>query len=81
MVIINGLEESVTYQAIFEEGVASGEAKGFRYAILVFGRKRFGEPNTETLATLQSITVPETLERVVMRLLEVESWDELVGGI
>ncbi len=80
------MKDSLTYQLIIEEGKAAGEAigeaigeaKGERNLILLQGGKRFGEPSAATLATLQSLTNPAELERLALRLLEVESWSELL---
>lgn len=78
---VRRMKDSVTYQEIIEEGKAEGEAigavKGERNLILLQGGKRFGEPSAVTLATLQRVTSPAELERLALRLLEVESWSEL----
>lgn len=87
------MRESVTYQAILEEGEAIGEARGQAIGeargeargemkmLLLWGSKRLGEPDANTLATLQSITQVEVLERLGIRLLEVESWGELLAAL
>ncbi len=46
--------------------------------ILQLGSKRFGPPDAATQATLDAITTTERLERLAERLLEVESWAELL---
>ena len=69
------MKESDTYMAIIEEG----EAKGERNLILLQGRKRFGEPDAATLAALEAIASTERLEQLGERLLEVESWAELLA--
>ena len=84
---VRGMKESVTYMEIFEEGEAKGEAKGKaegevkgeRNLLLRLGRKRFGEPDAATLAILEAITSLERLEQLAERLLEVESWAELLA--
>ena len=70
------LEDSVTYQDILAKG-ESGEA---RKLLLHLGRKRLGEPDAETLNILQSPTSLERLEQLLYRLLEVETWVELLAG-
>ena len=83
------MKDSKTYQAIIEEGrvegvaigEARGEARGERNLILLIGGKRFGEPSTATLAQLEAIAIPAELERLAARLLEVESWSELLKGV
>ena len=60
------------------EGRAEGEQKGERSLILRQGSKRFGEPTLQIQATLEAVTSVERLEELGVRLLEVESWDELL---
>lgn len=74
------MKESDTYQAILEEGEVRGEVKGERNALLRLGSKRFGQPDEATLATLQAITTVERLEQLMDRLLEAESWAELLNS-
>ena len=79
---VMGMEESTTYQEIVAKGeaigVAKGEAQGIRETVLRIGAKRFGTPTDVAIAALQAIESLESLERLVDRLLEVESWDELL---
>src|SRR5207253_2343305 len=44
------MKESVTYQAILEEGEAKGKAEEARKMLLLQGREQFGEPSA-TIAT------------------------------
>ena len=74
------MKESDTYQAILEEGEVRGEVKGERNSLLLLGGKRFGQPDATTLATIQAITTLEQLEQLMERLLEVESWAELLNN-
>jgi predicted transposase YdaD len=81
----NLMEESVTYQAILARGEARGEARGLeqgrllsdRQAIVRVGRKRLGEPTPQTLTALETIGQTEQLERLLDRILEVKTWEEL----
>jgi hypothetical protein len=77
------MEESVTYQAIIEKGVAigeaKGEAKGERRTLLLVGKKRFGPPPPEVVAALEAINDPERLDQLSLRLLDVTSWQELLN--
>jgi predicted transposase YdaD len=61
-------------------GEAIGQAIGERNMILRQGRKRFGEPDAATIATLEAIVSIERLEQLGERLLEVESWTDLLAG-
>jgi len=68
---VRQMKESVTYQAILAEGV--------RDVILRQGVKRFGAPSAQAQAALAAITSVERLEQLAERLLEVETWDELLA--
>lgn len=80
---VRAMKESSTYQAILEEGEAKGRSEGRvegeRNLLLRLGSKRFGQPAASTLETLQAITSLEQLEQLGERLLEVESWAELMA--
>ena len=88
---VQELKESVTYQAILEEGelkgVLKGQAKGKiegkiegeRKMLLLAGEKRFGAPDGSVLAALDGIDSPSRFEGLMSRLFEVESWQELVA--
>jgi hypothetical protein len=77
------MRESVTYQAIVEEGRVEGRVEGraeeARAILVRMGRKRFGPPDGRTLAILESISRPEYLEELSERLLDVTTWDELLA--
>src|SRR5436309_247206 len=69
------MKESVTYQAIIEEG----EAREARKILLLQGRSRFGEPSSEAVAALDGVTDVQKLEELSVRLLQATSWQELLG--
>jgi hypothetical protein len=69
---VSGMKESVTYQMILRE-----EARAI---LLRLGTKRFGPPTDPTRSALEAITSVEHLEQLNERLLDVESWDELLAG-
>ena len=69
------MKESTTYQAIVEEGRAE-EARQF---LLRLGRKRFGQPGAEVVTTIQAIPDVRRLEELGERLLEADTWQELLG--
>ncbi len=72
---IHGMEESVTYQAIVDEGVLRARQDD----ILQLDRRRFGTPRPDTEAALRGIADPERLARLHGALLDVSSWDELLA--
>jgi predicted transposase YdaD len=61
------------------EGEAKGRVEGERIVLLRLGAKRFGEPDAVTLACILAITSFGRLEQLTDRLLEVESWSELLA--
>ncbi|MGH7226091.1 MAG: DUF4351 domain-containing protein [Gemmataceae bacterium] len=73
------MEESVTYQAILRKGEAKGQAKEARRMLLLQGRSRFGEPTPEVVAAVDALADVEKLEQLGVKLLQVSSWQELLG--
>lgn len=71
----SAMKESTTYQAIVEEG----EVKGIRETLLLLGGKKLGAPEKDISAALANITDIAKLRAMTERLLDVESWQELVG--
>jgi predicted transposase YdaD len=80
------MEESVTYQAILAEGMAKGKTEGLteglregkRTTLLLQGSKLFREPSPEVKATVEAIDSVEKLDHLLLRLLDAESWDDLL---
>jgi predicted transposase YdaD len=91
---VHGMKESVTYQAIVEEGVQKGLAQGLekglekgrleqtRHLLLLLGKQHFGRPaSAKVRAQLETVPSLEILENLSGRLLQVRSWDELLAEI
>jgi predicted transposase YdaD len=86
------MKESSTYQSILAEGRAEGRAEGMalgeelgkaegeRQLLIVVGSKRFGAPDAQTKLILDGITSARRLEELASRLLDVESWRELLNA-
>ena len=72
-----GKEEGLTEGKA--EGKAEGKIEGERAIILRLGRKRFGEPDAETLEKLESIQQVERLEEISDRLITSTNWVEAIG--
>ena len=72
---VRELKESDTYQAILDEG----REEEARHIVLRLGSKRFGLPDMQTKVAVEAITELEVLERLAERLMEVESWQELLA--
>ncbi|MCI0463752.1 MAG: hypothetical protein L0Z62_43000 [Gemmataceae bacterium] len=75
---IHSMRESSTYQAILEEGRTEGRAEEARRILLRLARARLGEPGTAVETSLQGITDPERLERMIDRCHETSSWQDLL---
>jgi predicted transposase YdaD len=81
------MKESVTYQAILEEGealgIVKGEARGAlaeaKKLLLLQGTNRFGPPDERTQAAVEGISDLPRLEALSVRLLSARSWQELLG--
>lgn len=79
------MKDSVTYQAIVEEGRVEGEAKGILRArledLLLLGRRRFGDAKPEIESALRGIADADRLGRMIAALLDVSSWEELLATL
>ena len=79
---VQGMKESDTYLEILEEGAAQAEprhrADEARRILLRQGTKRFGAPSPQIQAIMEAIASLERLEGLTDRILEVESWNELL---
>jgi hypothetical protein len=69
------MKESVTYQAILEEGEA-GEA---RRILQLLGRDQFGKPAANVQAALDAVADVKRLEELALRVKHATSWQELLG--
>jgi hypothetical protein len=47
--------------------------------LAILGEKRFGAPDATTLEAVESIDDLDRLRRITDRLLDVESWQELLA--
>jgi hypothetical protein len=78
------MEESVTYQAIIEKGVAIGETKGRREEarrnVLLLGESRFGPAGADVRAAIEAVSDLDRLEQLLLRVQHVSNWQELVGS-
>jgi hypothetical protein len=60
--------------------VREGRAEGLRDSLLRQGRKKFGSPSAEQEAVLAAIADVPRLEALAEKLLDVNTWDELLAG-
>jgi hypothetical protein len=70
-----GMKESVTYQMIVDEGRLSHAHQ----TLLRLGEKRFGPHDEATSSALNAIGDVRRLDRLIDRILEVDSWQELLS--
>jgi hypothetical protein len=77
---VRTMKESVTYQAIIQEGQAVGEIKEARKLLLLLGRSHLGEPSSEVLAAVDAISDLQKLEALTLRVHQAASWQELLGS-
>jgi predicted transposase YdaD len=79
---VRNMKESVTYQAILREGKAEGRAEGkaeeAKRILLRQGRKRFGQPQASVKSQIESLADLRRLERLIDRVLDAKSWDDLI---
>jgi predicted transposase YdaD len=77
---VREMEESVTYQAIIRRGREEGRVEEARQLLRRLGGKRFGPPSVAVQAALDAIPTVERLEQLSERLLDGESWEELLAS-
>jgi predicted transposase YdaD len=79
---VRGMKESVTYQAIVEEGVVKGELRGARRVLLRLGERLFGKPaGASVRSRIESINSLDVLDHLSDRVLQVHSWEELLADV
>jgi predicted transposase YdaD len=82
---IRNLRDSLTYQAIVEEGRIEGEARGriaeARDTLFRLGEQRLGRADQQTRARVEAISDLVMLHDLEGRLLNVASWDELLASL
>ncbi len=80
---IMGIEESTTYQEILQKGEARGITRGAldeaRKMLLKQGKERFGRPDNQVKAALAGLVELDEVERLLVKLLRVSTWEELFG--
>ncbi len=65
-------------QALLEEGRAEGRVEALQKTVLRLARRRFGEPDVQTVTSVTTIHDVDRLERLTDQLLNVSSWQELL---
>lgn len=77
---VHTMKDSVTYQAIVEEGVEKGRLEEARQMLLDLGAERLGAPSEEVNAAIRRIADLERLRQLARKLLRVATWEDLVAA-
>jgi hypothetical protein len=76
------MKESSTYQAILEEGRQEGRSEGAvaeaKKLLRALGSRRFGDPDSQSIAAIERIADLALLEDLCNRLDSAGSWQELL---
>jgi hypothetical protein len=79
---VRGMKESVTYQAIVEEGVVKGRLEEARRIVLLLGEHLYNQPASASgRAQVEAVNSVELLERLTERVHRVRSWEELLADV
>jgi predicted transposase YdaD len=86
---IRGIEESSVYQGILKKGEAQGIAQGIaegriedaRENLLRLGSKKLGPPVAKVEAEIAALADLDRLHDLIDRILDVSTWDELLGPL
>jgi hypothetical protein len=73
------VEDSPVILEWIRQGEVRGRIEEARAILLRLGRRQFGRVTKATRTALESIVDLERLERMSERLLEVESWQDLLA--
>jgi predicted transposase YdaD len=76
---VRAMRESSGYQLILDEGREEGALREVRKILLRQGGRKFGAPGPEVESAVQAIDDLARLERMSDRLLDVNTWQELLS--
>ena len=75
------MKASSTYRAILKEGRMEGRIEGAKRSLIMLGEhKGFGELSPHVRETIEAIHDFKQLEQLGIRLLYVNTWDELLAS-
>jgi predicted transposase YdaD len=63
------------------EGIRKGRIEEAKRLLVRQGQKRFGPPTSSVKAKVESVVNLAKLEKLADKILDVQSWDELIAGI
>ena len=73
------MRESWAYQEILAEGEARGRADEARRVLLRLGSRRLGQPDDAASTALAELADVERVERMIERVLDATSWDDVLS--
>jgi predicted transposase YdaD len=80
---VGHMKESAMYQLILEEGLVKGREEGrieeARKLLRRLGERRLGPMTPEIRVRIEAISDVDRLDELIDRVLEVSSWEELLG--
>jgi hypothetical protein len=71
---VSGMKQSATYQAIVRRSRAEGACR----MLLLIGATKFGSPDADVRAAIESIEHLPPLWKLGLRLMSASSWQELL---
>jgi predicted transposase YdaD len=74
------MKESATYQLILSEGREDGRVQEARKILFGQGQRRLGPPSDAHRLQIEQLKSVERLEALLYRLLEVETWEQLLSS-
>lgn len=82
---VRRMRESNTYQQILEEGRVEGRTEGelreARRILLRQGVRRLGVASAEVASRVESVASLDVLENLLDRVIDVETWDDLLSDV
>ena len=77
---IRNMRDSLTYQAILDEGRVEGRVDEARELLVELGTRRFGPLDGSTRRSVEAIGDYARLHALVARLFDAATWDDLLTG-
>jgi hypothetical protein len=67
---VRRMQDSLTYQAVLDEGRSEGRLEEARHLLRELGERRFGPADATIIAGIERLTEVEHAERATFRLLD-----------
>jgi hypothetical protein len=77
--IYDAFLEKLCYRINYQQGFEEGRLNVAQQWLLELGQSRLGKPDVIVLATVESMTDVERLERMFDHLCTVNSWQEMLA--